>query len=71
MVTYKSNVIHEVNSSFKVVIRGGLIINVPFHAESVAPKISVVESNFNFGEISCGSTGALPISIKNDSETMV
>lgn len=28
--------------SFKVVIRGGLIINVPFHAESVAPKISIL-----------------------------
>lgn len=49
MVTYKSNIIHEVNMSFKVIIRGGLIINVPFHAESVAPKISVLENGFNFG----------------------
>lgn len=42
VVTYKSNIVHQVDSVFKVVIRGGLVINVPFHAESVAPKISVI-----------------------------
>lgn len=42
MVTYQSNQIHDVNLFFKVIIRGGLVINVPFTAESIAPKINIV-----------------------------
>lgn len=49
MVTYRNNAIQQINTSFKVIIRGGLIINMPIHAESVAPKISVLETSFNFG----------------------
>jgi hypothetical protein len=48
-----------------VKIRGGLTINVPVTAESVAPSISILEDQFDFGEVCCGSQGILPINIKN------
>ena len=42
-MTYKSNLIKSIESSFKINIRGGLTINVPISAESVAPNIKVAE----------------------------
>ncbi len=41
--------IHTLNAAFKVVIRGGLVINVPISAESIAPDVSILEPTFAFG----------------------
>jgi hypothetical protein len=35
--TYRSTLLHNLLSNFQILIRGGLIINVPIQAESVAP----------------------------------
>ncbi len=31
-ITYKSNLLHSLTSNFQILIRGGLIINVPIQA---------------------------------------
>ena len=49
MIAYRSGVIHNVSSSFKVLIKGGLVIHVPVYVESIAPDISILESGFSFG----------------------
>jgi hypothetical protein len=69
--TYRSTLLHTLLSNFQILIRGGLIINVPIQAESVAPEVSIVENDFSFGEICCDTAAVKPISIRNESETMV
>ena len=70
-VTYRSGIIHNISSAFKVLFKGGLIINVPVNAESIAPEIGILEPNFDFGEICCDTAAIKPISIKNNSEIAV
>ncbi len=70
-ITYKSSVIQQLESSFKINIRGGLTINIPIVAESVAPNISLMEETYNFGDVCCGSSQVKVVNILNDSETIV
>jgi hypothetical protein len=41
--TYRSSIIHNLSTSFKVLIKGGLVINVPISAESIAPEVCILE----------------------------
>jgi hypothetical protein len=66
-VTYRSTLIHCLISNFQILVRGGLIINVPIQAESIAPDVSIIENEFHFGEICCDTAAVKPISIKNES----
>ncbi len=59
------------DSSFKVKIRGGLTINLPIIAESVAPNIRLMEESYNFGDVCCGSSQVKAVSVINESETVV
>lgn len=70
-VTYKSSIIQQVESSFKIKVRGGLTINVPIIAESVAPNIRLMEESYNFGDLCCGSSQVKAVNVMNDSETVV
>ena len=66
-VTYKSSIIQQVDSCFKINIRGGLTINVPIIAESVAPNIRLMEDSYNFGDVCCGSFQIKAVNVVNDS----
>ena len=70
-MTYKSSIIQQVDSFFKINIRGGLTINIPVTAESVAPNIRLQEGSYNFGDVCCGSSQVKAVNLVNDSETMV
>lgn len=70
-ITYKSSIIQQVESFFKINIRGGLTINVPIVAESVAPNIRLEEEIYNFGDVCCGSSQVKAVHVVNESETVV
>lgn len=48
-----------------------MTINVPIIAETVAPNIRLLEEEYNFGEVCCGSAQVLCVNIINDSESVV
>ena len=67
MVTYKSSIIQQIDSFFKINIRAGLTINVPVQAESVAPNIRLQQEGYNFGDVCCGAAQVKPVNVINDS----
>ncbi len=47
-------------------IRGGTPIVLDFYAKTSIPKVSIIQADFNFGDIRFGNTGTLPMTIINE-----